>query len=204
MGWYILRAAVAAGFVVWAGAAGAAQITDRVKAVVDQMIAVQEDQALQGPQQAAARNAKVKGILAQSFNFSAMARRSLGKEWGKLNADQRKEFTEVFGDLFVDSYSSSLLPVMKRETVTFAGETVKENTAVVKTTIQRPNRPPLPVDYRLLRSGERWQAYDVVIDGLSLLQNYRDSFANTIRRSSFENLLEQMKAQRKVLGGPSS
>jgi len=192
----VLGAALAAMVVAGAGPAGAGEATDRVRGIIDAVLAIQNDPALQGPQHGERRTAEVKRTIGQSFNFGEMARRSLGREWEKLGPAQRQDFTEVLQDLFVDSYSKLVVNFLKRENIKYGPETAQDNTTLVKTVMERLAREQIPVDYRLLRAGDRWDMYDVVIDGVSIVENYRSQFAKIIRTNSFDTLITKMKIKR--------
>ncbi len=196
---HILGAAVAAAVLAWAGAAGAGDPTDRVRAVLNDVLAIQNDPNLQGPQYEDRRSADVKRVIAQSFNFGEMARRSLGREWDRLGPGQRKEFAEVLQDLFQDSYGKLVLNFLKRETIRYGAETVDGNGALVKTVIERLAREQIPVDYRLLEAAGRWDMVDVVIDGVSIVENYRSQFNKIIRTTSYDTLLRKMKIKREEI-----
>lgn len=196
---HIVGAALAAVVVAWAGAAGAGEATDRVRAVVNEVMAVQNDPALQGPQHEDRRTAEIKRVIAQSFNFDVMARTSLGREWDRLTPAQRKDFTEVLQDLFQDSYSKLVLNFLKRETIRYGAETVEGDKTLVKTVIERLAREQIPVDYRLLQTAGRWDIADVVIDGVSIVENYRSQFTKIIRTLSYEALLKKMKIKREEI-----
>jgi len=196
---HILGAAVAAAVLAGAGAAGAGEPTERVRATIDEVLTVQNDPALQGAPHEAKRSADVKRVIAQSFNFNEMARRSLGREWDKLAPPQRKEFTELLQELFQDSYSKLVLNFLKRETIRYGPETAEGDAAQVKTVIERLVREQIPVDYRLLRTGGRWEMYDVVIDGVSIVENYRSSFTKIIRTASYDTLIKKMKIRQEEI-----
>lgn len=196
---HILGAALVVAALAWAGAAGGAAPTDRVRGVINEVLAIQNDPGLQGPQHEARRSAEIKRVIAQGFNFGEMARRSLGREWDRLAPAQRRDFTEVLGDLFQDSYSKLVLNFLKRETIRYGAETVQGNEAQVKTVIERLAREQIPVDYRLLQTGGRWDLVDVVIDGVSIVENYRSQFNRIIRTTSFDTLVKKMKIKREEI-----
>ena len=193
---HILGAALAAIVLAWPVAAGAGEATDRVRGIIDAVLAIQNNPALQGPQQEERRTAEVKRVIKQSFDFGEMARLSLGREWERLGPGQRKEFAELLQDLFVESYSKLVLNFLKRENIKYGAETAQGNSALVKTVMERLAREQIPVDYRLLRVGDRWEMFDVVIDGVSIVENYRSQFLRIIRSSSFDNLVTKMKIKR--------
>ena len=179
--------------------AGAGEPTAQVRAVIDQVLAIQNDPALQGPQHEDRRAVDIKRVIAQSFNFNAMARQSLGREWDRLSPPQRQEFTEVLQDLFQDSYGKLVLGFLKRETIRYGAERGEGEGATVKTVIERLAREQIPVDYRLWRSGGKWDIVDVVIDGVSIVETYRSQFIKIIRSASYDALLRKMKAKREEI-----
>jgi phospholipid transport system substrate-binding protein len=128
-----------------------------------------------------------------------MARNSLGREWDRLTAAQRKDFTEVLQDLFQDSYSKLVLNFLKRETIHYGAETAEGDNALVKTVIERLAREQIPVDYRLQRAAGRWDITDVVIDGVSIVDNYRSQFTKIIRTLSYDALIKKMKIKREEI-----
>ncbi len=195
----ILWAALAAAVVAWAGPASAGEATDRVRGVLNEVLAIQNDPNLQGSQHEDRRSAEIKRVIAQSFNFGEMGRRSLGREWDRLRPPQRKEFTEVLQDLFQDSYSKLVLNFLKRETIRYGAETLAGNQAQVKTVIERLAREQIPVDYRLLQAGGRWDIVDVVIDDVSIVENYRSQFTRIIRTTSYDALIKKMKIKREEI-----
>jgi len=198
---HIVGAALAAvvALMAWAGGAGAGEASDRVRAVVNEVLAIQNDPALQGPQHEDRRIADIKRVIAQSFNFGVMAQHSLGREWDRLTPAQRKDFTEVLQDLFQDSYSKLVLNFLKRENIRYGAETVDGDNALVKTVIERLAREQIPVDYRLLRGVGRWDISDVVIDGVSIVENYRSQFTKIIRTLSYDALIKKMKIKREEI-----
>jgi len=198
---HFVEAALAAVVVLlaWAGGAGAGEASDRVRTVVNEVLAIQNDPALQGPQHEDRRIADIKRVIAESFNFGVMAQNSLGREWDRLTPAQRKDFTEVLQDLFQDSYSKLVLNFLKRENIRYGAETVDGDNALVKTVIERLAREQIPVDYRLLRGVGRWDISDVVIDGVSIVENYRSQFTKIIRTLSYDALIRKMKIKREEI-----
>lgn len=166
----------------------------RVKETLAAVSAVLKDPGLQGPEKEALRKQRVRQIIFDTFDFETMAPQSLGPHWTNLTPQQRKEFVSLFRDLFEGSYNSLVLKFMgKRETI-YGDESVKNNQAVVQT-ILRGEGEELPVDYRLTYDGKRWAMFDVVVDGVSLARNYRAQFSKIIQTSSYETLVQKMRAK---------
>ncbi|MEN6464214.1 MAG: ABC transporter substrate-binding protein [Syntrophaceae bacterium] len=187
------------------GTAWAAEETPmaRVKAILDEVMAVQNDQQLQGQENRGRRRALIKKTIGQNFYFEDMARESLGPHWEKLNAAQRKEFIGVFQDLFQDSYTKLVLDFLKKEKILYQKEEVKDGQATVNTTIARMNEN-IPVDYSLVLAQGKWLVRDVAIDKVSIVRNYQKSFSRTIQRESYKSLLQKMRRQQKAIEKPSA
>ncbi len=188
---------------VWLLYSGAGQAanetpTARVKSILDEVIAVQNDPQLQGQENRGKRRVIIKKIIGQNFQFEDMARESLGPYWEKLNDAQRKEFISVFKDLFQDSYTKLVLDFLKRERILYQKEDVKGDRAAVNTTIARMNEN-IPVDYSLVLVQGKWLVRDVAIDKVSIVRNYQKSFTRTIQRESYKSLLQKMRQQQKAI-----
>jgi phospholipid transport system substrate-binding protein len=127
-----------------------------------------------------------------------MARDSLGPAYGNLNSGQRQEFTNAFSYLFQDSYTRLVLNFLKRENVEYHRESQEGGKARVDTAIVRTNES-IPVTYFMHSTPQGWILYDVMVDGVSILQNYRNEFARVIKTKSFSYLLERMRTQVKAV-----
>ena len=128
--------------------------------------------------------------------FEEMARRSLGRHWRDLNADQRQEFVGLFSDLLERSYVGKIEGAGAGSQVDYPRETIDdEGFASVLTVITNPLGSQFEVEYRLLqRDGDTpWEVYDIVIEGVSLINNYRTQFNNIIHRTSYDGLVKQLR-----------
>jgi phospholipid transport system substrate-binding protein len=173
---------------VWA--AGPEEAIHQLVAAVS---AVLEDPGLQGSAKKVERRSRVAMIIHDAFDFENMAREALGPPWVALTAGQRTEFTQLFGDRFERSYSLLVLRFLGERTTTYVGESIDGQGAVVRTRLVSPTDGTLPVEYRLTSLGKRWTVTDVVVDGVSLTDNYRAQFNKIIRSSSYETLLRRMR-----------
>ena len=165
-----------------------------VRGILDQAMRVQIDSSLTD----AARRPLIHQIIEKNFDFNLMARDSLGPAYGQLNSGQRQEFTNTFSYLFQDSYTRLVLNFLKRENVEYHRESREGDKARVETTIVRPNES-IPVTYLMHATPQGWILYDVTVDGVSILQNYRNEFARVIKTKSFSYLLERMRTQVKAV-----
>jgi phospholipid transport system substrate-binding protein len=133
-------------------------------------------------------------IVLPHFDFVAMARLVLGKHWRQASPAQREAFVKEFRDLLVRTYATALLEYTE-EVVEFQPLTLKpgDTEVTVRTEIDQPGGLGIPVHYRMERQEQGWKVYDVTIDGLSLIGNYRNTFANDIRGGSLDALIDSMK-----------
>lgn len=184
--------------------AGASQgAMDQVKSVLDRAIEIQTRKDLEGEGQRKERARLVRELIASSFVSDDMARDSLGGHWGKLSQKQRGEFQRLFSELFQDSYTRMVLNFLQKETIEYRGEVPKGKGMLVQTVIVRANEH-IPVDYHLTQKSGKWWIRDVEIDGVSIVQNYRDTFNREISRSSFESLLQKMRVQNEAMNREST
>ncbi|MCH8932800.1 MAG: ABC transporter substrate-binding protein [Nitrospinae bacterium] len=170
----------------------ASGITDGLKATIDQVISVVTDPQYQDDRQT--RRAKMKGIIFPKFNFLEMGKRSLGsKRWKERSPEERKIFIDVFGKLLENSYANKL-ESYHDEKINYVDEIVKGKYAMVKTEVIRKNGT-VNVDYKLIRGGGEWRVYDIVVEGVSMIKNYRSQFARIIHQDSFDTLMEKLNAK---------
>ena len=177
---------------------GAGTPTEWVRSILEEVMAIQMNPLLRGPEFRKEKRTTIKKIIAQNFNFDTMAKHALGQYWQTLSEANRLEFKAVFQDLFQDSYTKLVLDFLGREKILYTREESNENRASVKTIIVRMNEE-IPVDYSLEIMGQRWLVEDVAIDGVSIVQNYEKSFSRVIRQESYEGLLRRMRLQQQTI-----
>ena len=166
--------------------------TDQLRGQVDRVIKILDDPALKS--NPAERREQVRKIAEEIFDYPDTARRALGSHWNARNLQEREEFARLFGDLLDRAYISKI-DLYQGEKVKWVGETVTNDDAMVKTTIQTKSGTEVPVDYRMhLRDG-RWRVYDVVIEGVSLVSNYRTQFNKIVQTESYDALVQKLKAR---------
>ena len=175
---------------------------ERVHAMLEKVMAIQTDPSLQDEVGRDRRRAAIQEVILGNFNFEAMAREALGEQWDKLDGPARSEFESIFQDLFGDSYTRLVLNFLKREKILYTREDIDGKTALVETTIYRTNEE-IPVQYSLSSVKGGWLVRDVKIDGVSIVENYRRSFARVIQLQSYESLLQKMRLQRRAIESKS-
>jgi phospholipid transport system substrate-binding protein len=128
-----------------------------------------------------------------NFNFDRVSRMVLGKNWTKATADQKAAFQTEFRTLLLRTYATALSKY-KNQTIEYKPLRMEEGASVasVKTSILQPGGQPIGVDYSLERKGEVWKVYDIVIEGVSLVTNYRSQFAQEIRTNGLDSLIKKL------------
>jgi phospholipid transport system substrate-binding protein len=178
----------------------AGETTNQVKAELDHLTGIVKDPALQEKAKEEARNSMVKERIVHWFDLQEMARRSLAGHWAKRSVEQRKDFVELFGDLFVESYTTLVVDHLGDQQVIYLSEGADGPTAIVNTKFLSKRNEPTFVDFALLRRGNAWVPYDVVIDEVSIVGNYRTQFDKIIRDKSYEDLVKKMRLKREAEG----
>jgi phospholipid transport system substrate-binding protein len=177
----------------WAGVP-----TDQLRAQIDRVIKTVDDPELKQSGKAAERRAAVRKIANETFDFQEMARRALARHWQPRTPAEREEFVKLFADLLERAYVSKI-DTYGGEKIAYNGDTIDGDAALVKTKIVTKQGTDIPVDYRMLKRSERWLVYDVVIEGVSLINNYRTQFNKIIQTSSYQALVDRMKTKQNEL-----
>src|SRR5512144_369981 len=180
----------------WApGASGAGSgPTEQLKGAIDRVLQVLEDPALKGEARAAERRRALRQIADEIFDFDETARRAMAQHWRSLTEAQRKEFVGLFSDLLERAYTSKI-ELYGGERIQYPAERIEGDFATVSTRLITKKGTEVPIDYRMLRQGDRWRIYDVSIEGVSLVANYRTQFNSVIRTSSYDELLRRLRSR---------
>jgi len=135
----------------------------------------------------------VEAKILPNFDFNRMAQLAVGKHWPRATANQKQALVTEFRNLLVRTYSSSLT-AFTNQTVEFRPLTMKpdDTDVTVHSEIRQPGGQPIPIDYSMYKTSFGWKVYDVSIDGVSLVTNYRASFASTIRQSGIDGLIKTL------------
>jgi phospholipid transport system substrate-binding protein len=166
--------------------------TDQVKQRVDAVLEVLRNKELKKPEKEKIRRAKIREIVDTIFDFPEMSRRSLGIHWRKRTQDEQKEFVSLFSDLLEDTYIKKI-EKYNDEKILYTGESIRDNYAVVKTKVITRKETEIPLDYRLLKENNKWEVYDVVIEGVSLVNNYRSQFSEILNSNPYAELVNRLK-----------
>jgi phospholipid transport system substrate-binding protein len=179
-------------------AIAAGNATESVRTSVDAIIGILKDAGLDKP----AKRDKIRGVIAERFDFRAMSQRTLATNWKKASKEEQQQFIELFAELIQDTYIGRV-EAYTNEEVKYPGEKVTDDRAVVDTLIVTSSKE-IPVTYRLYLKGDRWLVYDVNIEGVSLISNYRNSYQEIVKREGFTGLLAKMEEKVKELANAPS
>jgi phospholipid transport system substrate-binding protein len=177
---------------LWGAAhVSADSVTDRLRPEIERVIQILEDPALKSDGRATERRQAVRDITGGLFDWAEMARRTLGRHWDARSEAERAEFAGLFRQLVERAFMSKI-EQYGGEKIVYAGEAVEGDQATVRTRVQSRSGET-GVDFRLVAQGDRWLIYDVVVDGVSLIANYRAQFDGFLMRSSYPDLVRRMR-----------
>ncbi len=187
--WLSFLVVVFAVILAWnPGLAVASQVTEDVKDTIDKVIEIVGREDLKNNKEA--RREALREVIDQRFNYHQMVRRALAKNWKGRSDQERREFTGLFKKLLENSYASKL-ESYSDETINFTDEVIKGKYALVKTEVVR-KASTISVDYKLINGDGAWKIYDFVIEGVSMVRNYRSQFSKIIRKDSYEGLVRKL------------
>lgn len=146
-------------------------------------------------------HALVEAKVLPHFDFNRMTQLAVGKHWNAASSQQKQTLVKEFRSLLVRTYATSLT-AFSNQTVDFKPFSMKpgDTDVTVQTEVKQPGGKPIPINYDMYKTAFGWKVYDVSIDGVSLVINYRSSFANTIRQSGIDGLIAMLEAKSRSLG----
>ena len=169
----------------------AGEPTEEIRAAIDKGLAILNDESL-GANGKDEHMERLREIVRPLFNFKEMARRSLGRHWRDMTPEDRTEFVTVFADLLETTYAEKI-DLYRGGDVNFVREVVDEDYARVDSKVKDTKGTDYSVSYKLLREDGDWKIYDVVVENVSLINNYRAQFGRIIRKSSYKELVERIR-----------
>jgi phospholipid transport system substrate-binding protein len=167
----------------WAG-----QPTEQLRTYTDQVLKVLQNPALSLPE----RREAVKHLAEQVFDVTETAKRALGPHWLQRTPAEREEFVKLFENLLEQTYIARI-DEFGGEKLTYVSEQIDGDRAIVKARITTKNGTAVPVESRLLQRENRWLIYDILVENLSLISNYRSQFDRVIRTTSYDELVKRVK-----------
>jgi phospholipid transport system substrate-binding protein len=172
--------------------ATAGEPTGQMKETIDKAISILSDPALKDPNRSEERRRLIRRVADERFNWEEMARRALAEHWKKVTDEDKKEFVRLFADLLERTYMKRI-ENYSGDKVIYERERIEGNYSIVGVKIYTSKNAEIPVEYRLRKHGSNWLIYDVSIEGISLVSNYRSQFSNVLQRSSYAELLAQLR-----------
>ena len=167
-----------------------------IKTTIDAAFAVLKDKSLAGREKRPQRIAALRAVADRAFNWAEMARSSLGPQWRSLDGQQRGRFVEVFKEVLAVRYMDDIDRFQGTETVTVDGSVQQEEDVVVRTTLVTGSRERVPIEYRMRDQEGSWMIVDIKIEGVSLVNHFRKTFASALANMTIDQLIERLKGQR--------
>ena len=165
---------------------------EAVKGHVDEVLDVLRDPSLKSESAKKAKKDKIRAIAEKMFDFSELSKRTLGQNWSKFNPDQQKEFIKLYESLLEDAYADKIIAYTDEKIVFGKEVALTEKTVEVQSAVMRRSGE-VPIYYRVIMKDGSWRVYDVVIEGVNLINNYRSQFREILANKPPESLLETLR-----------
>lgn len=176
--------------------AGAGVPTDQMRITVDRVLTILKDPEFDSASAKESRRSELRKAIFPRFDFEEMAKRSLGAEWRRRTPEEQKEFVRLFTELLKDSYVESIESYHGNKVI-YRRENLDGAYAEVATIVVNAEDEQYTIDYRLNLDGDQWKVYDVIIENVSIVNNYRSQFNRILSRSSFAELLQTIREKTK-------
>jgi len=169
---------------------------DDVKKTVDEVVRIVADKEMKKSEQK--RRLLLKKTIGTIFDYNEMAKRSLGKHWTPLTPEEKIQFVDLFAALLENSYAGKI-ESYNNEKIVYVKELLDGDHAEIKSKVVTAKRDEFTLDYRMIRQNGRWMAYDVVIEGISLVSNYRSQFSRIIKTNGYAGLVKKLEGKNNEL-----
>lgn len=184
---------------IFIASAACATPTEDVKKTVDEVVRIVADKEMKKNE--IKRRQALKKTISTMFDYSEMAKRSLGKHWNVRTVAEKKQFAELFATLLENSYAGKI-ESYNNEKIVYIKEIVEEDYAEIKSKVVTAARDEFTLDYRMLKHEGKWMVYDVVIEGVSLVSNYRSQFNKIITANGYDKLVKKLQSKNEELKAP--
>jgi phospholipid transport system substrate-binding protein len=168
--------------------------TEQVRQTADRVLSVLQDSRLKSADRQKERREQLRQIIGSRFDFGEMAKRSLGSNWQKANNEDQRQFVELFTELLEKSYADQI-ESYNGEKIVYGRENVSQDQADVDTKIVTKKGEEIAVIYKLRSAAGDWKVYDVVIENVSLVNNFRSQFNRILANESFGELLKKLQTK---------
>ena len=185
------------------GVARAGAPTEQVRITADKVLTVLQDSRLKAADKEKERRALVRQLIAARFDFGEMAKRSLGANWQRVGAEEQDRFVRLFTELLEKSYADQI-DSYDGDKILYGRENVAQDQAEVDTKIVTKKGEQISVNYKLRAAGWDWKIYDVVIENISLVNNFRSQFNRILANASFAELLKKLESKSPEIKGVRS
>lgn len=176
--------------------------TERVRTTVDEVIRILSDKEMKEPARHQERRKLLETVIWNRFDDREMGRRALAAQWAKLNEAEREEYVRLFRSFLTDAYADKV-EGYAGEQVQYLGERLEGSYAEVRTKLLS-EKTTYPMEYRLLEKNGDWVVYDIIVDGISLVRNYRGQFERIIHTESYAALLDKLRKKSKEITSPKA
>jgi phospholipid transport system substrate-binding protein len=170
----------------------AGEPTALVKQTTDKVVDILKNKEMKKPGKTEERRAAIRRTISERFDFEEMAKRSLARYWNQRTPDEKKEFVGLYSDLLERTYIRKIEAYTDEQFI-YGEETDEGDYAVVRTKIITKKDVDVPIEYRMEKKNGDWLVYDVVIEGVSLVSNYRNQFNEIMHSGSYETLVKKLK-----------
>ncbi|OKY76275.1 MAG: hypothetical protein BM485_03210 [Desulfobulbaceae bacterium DB1] len=180
-------------FLLLVGSAGGAEspgARESMQRAVEEIMAILQNEELKTPEKMNVRRSLILTVVRHHFDFAEMSQLTLGAEWKQINESEQERFVDSFSRLIENSYIDKI-EAYSGEEIIFQKDRARGDKSIVPTVIKR-NNLEIPIQYKLVRKDGQWLVYDVVIEGVSLVQNYRSQFKNIIRNEQYAGLMKRL------------
>jgi len=181
-------------FILIATPARAGIPTERVRQTADQVLVILQDPRLRSESSQKERREQLRQTISARFDFGEMAKRSLGPHWQRATPAEQQEFVTLFTDLLQVSYADQI-EAYNGEKIVYSREKENKDSAEVETKVVKKNGEELSVNYKLHSANGDWKVYDVIIENISLVNNYRSQFNHILAKSSINELFNRMRSK---------
>jgi len=178
----------------------AGEATDAMRGTIDEVLRILAEKELKQPAKANERRQLLEKVVGERFDYQEMSRRSLGASWNSLSDKDKQEFVSLFQTLLVNTYADKI-ESYTGDGVQYINERNEKEYAEVRTKVLT-GKTEIPLDYRLIRKASEWRVYDVVVDGVSLVNNYRGQFSKILRNGSYADLVDQLRKKSEKIKSP--
>ena len=170
----------------------ASSVQDQLQGTISRILEILKDPALKGEASTQQRRETLRKVIYEQFSFEKMSQLCLGRHWKDRSEEEKKAFVELFGKLLEETYISKIEGYTD-ERVEYLKEVITDKKAQVNTRIIA-EKIEIPIDYRLYQEKDgSWKVYDLIIEGVSLVGNYRSQFDEILQRDNYEKLIEELK-----------